>query len=73
MFEATEAGHSIWTLSTAEALTAWAAAGTLAVAIIAAGIALYAAFIALRQIREAREIGWNADAQESYRSYLAGC
>lgn len=68
-----EPGHAIWTLTTTEALTAWAAAGTLAIAIIAAGIALYAAFIALRQIREAREIGWNADAQESYRSYLEVC
>jgi hypothetical protein len=73
MIEATEAGHSIWTLTTAEALTAWATVGTLAVAIFAAAIALIGACIAFRQIREAREIGWNADAQESYRSYLEVC
>jgi hypothetical protein len=68
MIDATEAGHSIWTLTTAEALTAWATVGTLAAAILAAIIAIIGARIALQriraareQIREAREIGWNAD------------
>jgi hypothetical protein len=80
MIEATETVHTIWTLTTAEALTAWATVGTLVVAIFAAIIAIIGARIALQQIREAREqtrgareIGWNADAQESYRSYLEVC
>jgi hypothetical protein len=68
-----ENGHDIWAWVTTEAITAWATIGTLAIAIIAASIALYAAFIAIRQIKEARNIGWNADAQESYRSYLEIC
>jgi hypothetical protein len=72
MVDALESGHTLLEFS-AEAVTAWAAVGTLAIAIIAACIALYAAIIALRQIREAREIGWNTDAQEAYRSYLQVC
>jgi hypothetical protein len=66
MVEAVEAGHDIWTLTNPDALTAWATVGTLAVAILAAAIAVAGALIALR-------IGWNADAQESYRSYLEVC
>jgi hypothetical protein len=69
---ASEIGHSLWEFS-AEAVTAWAAAGALLFAAIAAGAAAWAACIALRQMRENRAISQDADAQESYRSYLEAC
>src|SRR5271156_4565286 len=79
MSVASEIGHSPWELS-AEAVTAWAAMGALLFAAITAGAAGWAAIIALRQIkialrqmRENRAISRNADAQESYRSYLEAC
>ena len=55
---------------TAEQVTAWATVAALVPACITAGIAIWAARIALQQIREARAIQREADAQESYRSYL---
>jgi hypothetical protein len=67
-----ELGHDFWRFTT-EAVTTWVTIGLLAVALVTSAIAVYAALIALRQVREARVIARNADAQDSFRSYLEVC
>jgi hypothetical protein len=59
----TESGHELFKLSTTEAVTAWTAVAALFLAVIAA-------VIAYCQVRETRNSGKEADAQESFRSYL---